>query len=101
MDTQPSGAVPLSLVERIEGALRESGGDPNAPGTQLNAAEACLEMALAKGGQRSAALDLLAADALLTSACGAAVRPGSTSVEALAAEAALRLARHLTPEVDR
>ena len=42
-----------------------------------------------------ACLLLLAADALLTSACGAAVQAGSTSVEALAAEAAERLTRIL------
>lgn len=100
MPTSASGPVPPSLVQRLEEVLRETAGDATDAGTQLIAAEACLRAALEQGSDRAAALDLLAADALLTSACGAAVQAGSTSVEVLAADAAERLTRILNGESD-
>lgn len=79
--------VPASLVDRVGEALDAAGGDPTEPATQLRAAAACLRMALQRGDDRAAAFDLLAADALLTSACEAATLSGTGSVEAFAAEA--------------
>lgn len=100
MTAPAPGPVPQSLVHRLDEVLRETAGDPADAATQMAAAETCLRAALERGSDRAAALDLLAADALLTAACGAAAQTGSTSIEALAAEAAERLSRILNAEGD-
>jgi len=84
--------VPASLSRRIDEALAAAHGDPAAPATKLRAAAACLQQALALGDDRRAALDLLAADALLTSACEAAAGSGSPPLATFAADAASVLA---------
>ncbi len=56
----------------------------------LEAAATCIERALGAGSDRRAALDLLAADGLLTVACDAAAEEGDASAFAL--EASTRLA---------
>jgi hypothetical protein len=69
-------AAPRALLARMQQALA---GSPHAAdrATRLgNAALACLREALPKGRDRSAALPLLAADALLTYACEAAAEEG-------------------------
>lgn len=72
MTRPPPGTVPASLAHRIEQALGVEAASAADPRVQTSAAAACLEAALRQGADRGAALDLLACDALLTSACGAA-----------------------------
>jgi hypothetical protein len=91
--------VPPILARGMRAALGTVGGDPADPRTGLAAAEACLRRALERIDDRAAALDLLAADALLTAACAAAAAAGG--VGPLAAEATTRLAALVATEADR
>lgn len=102
METKPApGFVPASLADRIGEALRAAAGGRAEPAAQLRAAVTCLRAALDKGDDRRAALDLLAADALLTSACDVAVGSGGAAMAALASEAAGALAGLATGEDSR
>ncbi|HET9985454.1 MAG TPA: hypothetical protein VFQ38_17765 [Longimicrobiales bacterium] len=74
-------APPPELRSRMADALAPA---QTLPGALAEAALSCLQAALARGGDRAAALDLLAADALLTYAMEAAAEAGA---EALAAAA--------------
>lgn len=83
------------LAERIAGAppqLRDRmlGAVANVSGGSIqevlaDAAAACLERAMAENVGRASALELLAADALLTHACEAAAEAGSDALAAFAA----------------
>lgn len=78
-------AVPARLVERMRAALDPLDGTPeDLPSALGSAAVACLRDALAKGDQREAALDLLAADALLTYGGEAAAEVGPAALERFA-----------------
>ena len=70
-------------------ALESVAGDPADPRTGLAAAESCLRRALERIGDRSAAADLLAADALLTEAAARAAAAGGT--KSFVADATTRL----------
>jgi len=91
--------APPELARVMREAL--DGLDPEGAGPRalLDAADRCLRRALDRIGERAAALDLLAADALLTDACARAA--DADGVGALAAEATARLAALLQPEADR
>ena len=101
MNAVQPDSVPPSLQNRIEAALRSAAGEGTGPRVPLMAAEACLRAALAVDGDRRGAIDLLAADALLTSACEAAAAGGPGTLEALAEEATRRLAALIDPEAAR
>lgn len=63
--TEHTGAVPAELVARARGYFDQVTAEPL--GTRLaSAGERALASAIAAGGDRTAALDLLAADALVT-----------------------------------
>lgn len=88
--------APASLRERMLAAL----GAVNSTAEiheQLGAAAAlCLERAMAGQTRRTSAMDLLAADALMTHACEAAAEAGSHVLDAFAGEwNATRLGRLL------
>lgn len=72
---------PPELRARLADALRPA---ETLPGALADGALACLEAALARGGDRAAALDLLAADALLTYALEAAAEAGADALTAVA-----------------
>jgi hypothetical protein len=91
-------APPERLIRRMEAALTgvEANGADLA-GELGEAAVVCLRGALAAGPGRAAALDLLAADALLTYACEAAADGGAAGLERFAAAyGPARLARLLS-----
>lgn len=70
--------VPESLRDRMRNAVQDvDDAAAETPKRLALAAIACLRAALAAGDDRAAALDLLAADALLTHASEAAVEAGS------------------------
>jgi electron transfer flavoprotein alpha/beta subunit len=70
-------AVPPSLAAEVEQALAAGGDSASDIVTALSeGALACLRTALHIGDDRAAALHLLAADALITAACEAAVSNG-------------------------
>ena len=92
-------SVPPDLARVMREALAGQDAGKAEPGALLAAAETCLRRALDRIDERAAALDLLAADALLTDACARAA--GADGVGALAAEATARLAALLEPEAER
>lgn len=89
--------IPAALRERMRGALEEAraGGAPggSGPGELLTrAALDCLQLVLASSGERESALDLLAADALLTEAVAAAAEVGPAALVEFAEAALARIA---------
>ena len=75
-----AGAAPLSLRNAMDTALAAGRGEGSVAAVLCDAAMHALESALQAGDDRAAALHLLAADALLTAACEAAVDdPGEAS----------------------
>jgi hypothetical protein len=88
-------SIPPELDRTMRAALADRDGDAR---TALAAAEACLRRALERIDKRAVAIELLAADALLTDACARAAGAG---VGALAAEATERLTALLEPEANR
>jgi hypothetical protein len=94
--------IPAALRERMRVALADAraGGAPDGsgPGEMLaRAALDCLRLVLASSGERESALDLLAADALLTDAVAAAAERGPAALAAFAEESLARIAA-LLPE---
>jgi hypothetical protein len=97
MRANPPAAPPPALERVMDEALGAAeAGDPRAA---LAAAETCLGRALERIDERAIAIDLLAADALLTEACARAA--GAGGVGALAAEATARLTALVERETDR
>lgn len=92
-------SVPPALDRAMREALAGIGGDAADPGAALAAAESRLRSALERIDDRAGAIDLLAADALLTAACAAAA--GAGGVGRLAVDATERLAALVEPEADR
>lgn len=82
-----AGAVPPALEARMESAIEDVIDDDSVPASLADAARVCMRDALAAGDDRSAALHLLAADALITYACEAAA-DGAAAFEAVARAAA-------------
>jgi hypothetical protein len=85
--------APGSLRERMRMAVLETTaltGQPR-PDRLMAAAMVCLRSALALGNTRPAAAALLAADALITAACEAAVEDGA-ELDAFARAASAQLA---------
>ncbi|HEX7089219.1 MAG TPA: hypothetical protein VF192_03735 [Longimicrobiales bacterium] len=74
--------APEGLLARMDAALAGRA-EPEIPEAFAGAAFSCLRAALAGGADRSAAWDLLAADALLTYACEAAAEQGPDGLAAL------------------
>jgi hypothetical protein len=90
---------PDPLARRIEAALHDlDGAGDDVPRALGDAAFACLHASLAAGPSRAAALDLLAADALLTYAWEAAADGGAESLERFAAQCAPARFQALLPE---
>jgi hypothetical protein len=88
---QHAEGVPAALHARMLEAVRASASavDASAVTTARQLAEAavhCLRAALDQGDERSAALSLLAADALITSACEAAAADGPGALADLCAD---------------
>ncbi|HEX2167230.1 MAG TPA: hypothetical protein VHG09_08310 [Longimicrobiales bacterium] len=79
-----AGAVPPALEARMESAMDDVLEDDSIPAVLADAARVCLRDALAAGDDRSAALHLLAADALITYACEAAVDGDGDALRAIA-----------------
>ena len=80
---QHNADVPASLQARMEQAA--AGAEADSLVTELtDAALECLRVALQTCDDRAAALDLLAADALVTQACAAAAEAGDAALAALA-----------------
>ena len=75
--------APAQLRERMQRALANA--DETKPVAQQlsDAAMSCLSASLSNTGERSCAIDLLAADALLTHACQAAAEEGAESLVTL------------------
>jgi hypothetical protein len=88
--TARSAGVPARLQARMEAAVLEAG----APvGSRVHAelaaaAITCLQAAIRIGDDRSAAIHLLAADALITAACEAAADEGLDGLDELRATCA-------------
>jgi hypothetical protein len=85
-----SGGVPINLRARMEAAVL-AGAAP--PGSRVHAelaaaAITCLKAAIRIGDDRSAAIHLLAADALITAACEAAADDGLDGLDELRAACA-------------
>jgi hypothetical protein len=83
-----AGAVPPALEARMESAMDDVIDDDSVPASLADAARVCMRDALAAGDDRSAALHLLAADALITYACEAAADDSGAAFEAVARAAA-------------
>lgn len=79
-----AGAVPPALEARMESAMDDVIDHDSVPATLADAARECMRDALAAGDDRSAALHLLAADALITYACEAAADGGEPGFDAVA-----------------
>ena len=78
--TARAGAAPPSLCKAMHAALDAGRADGSVAAVLCDAALHALESALQAGDDRAAAWHLLAADALLTAACEAAVDdPGAAS----------------------
>lgn len=94
--------TPTRLGARMRAALDPIEAEPEDVPSALGAAAlVCLRDALAKGSHREAAVDLLAADALLTYGCEAAADAGPGALERFANEyGAARLAA-LLPDSSR
>lgn len=95
----PAAEIPAALRDRLFEALeavgKESGAvDDVAPDVARLAAAALerLRLVLDSDGGRAAALDLLAADALLTDACAAAALSGAEGIEGFTRTLVARLA---------
>lgn len=93
-------SVPPELRTRMEAALAEAGESETMAIRFGESAFVCLRAALAAGEDRSGALDLLAADALLTLGAEAAAEEGSDSLEAFAARFGVGALRDLLPETE-
>jgi hypothetical protein len=78
LDARANGA-PDRLRERMNQALTGSN-EATIADELAAAAESCLRAALKNPSQRASALDLLAADALLTHACEAAAEQGGDAL---------------------
>ena len=92
-----AGAVPPQLEAAMENAVDEVADDIAVPHALAAAARVCLVRALHDCDDRSAALPLLAADALMTFACEAAADgDGADIMEFAASWAPERLALMLT-----
>jgi hypothetical protein len=82
---QREPAPPPRLLERMRAALKANEPLPRDLSAQLgDAAVTCLQAALEDPERRASALDLLAADALLTYGCEAATLEGPEAVERFA-----------------
>lgn len=68
--------APESLRAQMLNAVQETSPDAELPDLLANAAMLCLRRSLRAPADRASALDLLAADALLTHACEAAAENG-------------------------
>lgn len=68
--------APMPLRDRMQSALAQSSAPVSVHEALAAAAQLCLQAALLRPAHRAAALDLLAADALLTHACAAAADAG-------------------------
>ncbi len=99
MTATSSDSVPPDLARAMRDARVEADGDAADARALLAAADAGLRRALEHIDDRAAAIDLLAADALLTDACAAAASAGG--VGPLAVETTERLAALVEPEADR
>lgn len=77
--------APEALRERMLAAVAEAGSAGEIHDRLGHAAALCLERAMAEQARRESAMDLLAADALLTHACEAAAEGGSDVLAAFAA----------------
>lgn len=98
----PEAEIPEALRERMLNALDRvveaespSGDAPDAARLAAAALDR-LQVVLASDGGRGAALDLLAADALLTDACAAAALGGTEELEDFTGELIDRLAELIT-----
>ena len=94
--------TPAALRDRVVAALREGGGDAAAPTSTacLEAGERLLARVVASEARsRGTALDLLAADALVTWAFELAAAAGD-ELEEPAAAAMRRIARHAAAPAD-
>jgi hypothetical protein len=95
---------PERLLARMDAALAGRT-ESEIPEALAGAAFSCLRAALAGGADRSAAWDLLAADALLTYACEAAAERGPDGLSALgrvvSAERFMQLLADTDEEPDR
>ena len=78
-------SAPESLREAMLAALDEVNEAPEIHEHLAQAATVCLERAMSGQTRREKAMDLLAADALMTHACEAAAEPESENIEAFAA----------------
>jgi hypothetical protein len=92
-------APPERLARRMEAALQAVDADDDVSHALGNAAFACLQASLEAGPGRAAALDLLAADALLTYAWEAAAEEGADGLERFAAACGPARFQALLPEV--
>src|SRR5687768_17597231 len=70
------GTAPVILRDRMYAAVMQVEPPASVHEQLAGAAQYCLQAALARPAHRAAALDLLAADALLTHACAAAADAG-------------------------
>lgn len=93
-------APPPELRERIAAALAEVTAE-TVPGALAEAALACLRDTIAAPEERASALDLLAADALLTYALEAAAELGAEMVRRVAEEYGTGTLAGLLPEDER
>ena len=80
-----SAGVPGALAEAMAGAVRKAAGEESVGATLASAALERLATVARPDAGRGTALDLLAADALLTAAFEAAAEGGPAEVEALGA----------------
>jgi hypothetical protein len=92
-----SAAAPAALVDASLDAVREVEAE-DVPGALGEAGVRRLERVLASPADRSAALDLLVADGLLTYACEAAAAEPAAALDVLCAQLADRLAALLPPD---
>ncbi|HSK19770.1 MAG TPA: hypothetical protein VK912_11540 [Longimicrobiales bacterium] len=83
-----AGAVPPALEARMESAMDDVVGQDTVPAALAAAARVCMRDALAAGDDRSAAVHLLAADALITYACEAAADGRDAEFDVVARAAA-------------
>jgi hypothetical protein len=91
-------APPERLARRMQAALAEIDVGGDVVRSLGDAAFVCLEASLAAGPGRAAALDLLAADALLTYAWEAAADGGVPGLERFAADCGPARFQALVPE---
>lgn len=93
-------SIPPELRARIVAAIAGSG-DAETVAIRLGeSARLCLRAALAAGEHRSGALDLLAADALLTLGAEAAAEEGADSLGVFATRFGVGALRDLLPEAE-